>query len=64
MNLHRFAQKIFAVWMALFFLVTPVLGAQVAHAQFSILGDVPRTRSKDAFEVHTSTMQAAVVRRS
>lgn len=64
MSLQSFAKKIFSIWLIVFFLATPVLGARVAHAQMNIFADLPRTLEwikNGIVDFIKNTMQAAIV---
>ncbi len=63
MRIHDFAKKLFTAWLALFFLSTPLLGANIAHAQGAPVFDAQQFAIwvKDSVKYFLqSTMQAAV----
>ncbi|NBS67464.1 hypothetical protein EBT31_00930 [bacterium] len=64
MNFNGFAKKLFAAWMVIFFIATPIAGARIAYAQNSTVADAPRVLEwiKNAVtDFITNTMQAAIV---
>lgn len=65
MNLNGFAKKLFAAWMAIFFIASPLLSARFAYAAGSgIAWDIPRMLERvrtSVTEFIKNTMQAAIV---
>lgn len=63
MNLNGFAKKLFAAWMVIFFIATPIAGPRIAYAEVTT-GDIPRVlgRIKDEMKDFVSnTLQVAVL---